>query len=243
MDYDEMKAALMEICRKHILPMSANVVLHEPYIPYIPDNWQGDLMLAEAQNLSITNQEYVERLANRSEAERINRLCNSNDLGIGPWDDFTMKIAYEAAFGQCAEAVAVSNGVLWSEVTENSSNKNPSYELIKLSSELWRELLTILSPKKIIACGKIALSVIQGINGSCEPIPLRLPSRTALSRVSGMFSKLDLLNRFPEVARLRCNRIEWFKDVPWGNTEQNKIFFACHAVSINSDSKRGVKGG
>jgi len=238
MEIENLRATLSQICRQHILPQDARAVIREPYIPYIPGAWNRDLILAEAQNLSVNSNEYIADLEKRSAEDRIRRLYLFNyGLGIGPWDDDTMKLAYEAAFGQRAEDVAVSNGVLWSEQADGGQNKNPSDELIKLSSRLWAELLHALNPERIITCGKIALSVIQQIPGLKKPIAFRSPSPTALSRTAGMFSMDDLLNRYPEVANLRNNREEWFKGVRWGNSEHNKIFFACHAVSISSGQK------
>ncbi len=42
-----------------------------------------------------------------------------------------------------------------------------------------------------------------------------------------MFSKEDLLKRFPEVAEVVEKRSEWHRN----GYESNKVFFACHAVS------------
>ena len=57
-----MKERLFEICASHITPSEISVVIPEPYVPFVPDDWNGILVLAESQNLSQTsNGEYVDR--------------------------------------------------------------------------------------------------------------------------------------------------------------------------------------
>src|SRR5687767_623342 len=90
---------LVEVARKHILPSDTPVVFQEPYVPYVPDNWNRVLLLAEAQNLSDSSKDYVAYLRARTQDERICRLGGSNDIGVWPWDDGSLKLAIEAAFG------------------------------------------------------------------------------------------------------------------------------------------------
>lgn len=224
---------LIEICKKHILSDNIDSVLKEPYIPYLPKGeWNGILVLAEAQNLC--NSVYVEDLKKSSSIRRICRLCDSDpdDIGVGPWDDCSIKLAIESAFNTEAKNTAVSNAVLWSQIDENGKNKNPSGELVEKSIEVWADLLPIIRPEHIVTCGNIAHEVIGNIQQtgtlSWKHTKLRLPSRTAMSRISGMFSKDDLLVRYPEVAGVVSKHPKWVE----GSYRQNKIFFACHAVSV-----------
>ena len=53
---------LLTICEAFQRPKSENVVIEEPYIPYIPDKWNYVLVLAESQNLSSRNSDYVQEL-------------------------------------------------------------------------------------------------------------------------------------------------------------------------------------
>ena len=52
----------------------------------------------------------------------------------------------------------------------------------------------------------------------------------AMSRVSGMFDEADLLIRYPEVNDV-INRHPTLLD---DNFRRNKIFYACHAVSLQT---------
>lgn len=48
-----------------------------------------------------------------------------------------------------------------------------------------------------------------------------------MSRISGMFNSNDLLERFPEVREIAEKNENWIK-----NYRSNKVFYACHAVSL-----------
>lgn len=221
---------LIEICKSHTISNAEAVVLVEPYIPCIPDPWNGILVLAESQNLSATNNEYVDHLKEMSVGDRITRLgySSKDSIGVQPWDDGSIKLAVEAAFSVNSAEVGVSNSVLWSQRGNNNQNANPDFNIQLSSSKIWKEMLFILMPKKIICCGKIAQHVIEGSGYNGVVINLRLPSPNAISRVSGMFSEYDLLARYPEVKRVIDNK----PDLLTGGYRQNKIFFACHAVSV-----------
>jgi len=228
---------LIEICKSHIILTDSKVVLGEPYIPYFPNDWNGVLVLAEAQNLSNSNTAYVNELKSLSSDERIKRLNLSNgigNLGIAPWDDGSLKLAVESAFNIKVENTAVSNAVLWSQLTPDGNNLTPAHDLIERSIKLWIELLSCLKLDYIITAGSIAQQVItitkQAVAGSWRHTPLRLPSRMAMSRVSSMFRKNDLLKRYSEVARVLERHPDWTE----GKYSLNKIFFACHAVSAAS---------
>jgi hypothetical protein len=114
---------------------------------------------------------------------------------------------------------------------------NPDESLIEKSINLWAELLPILRPMQIICSGKVAGQVLKLAKERAviqvDLVNLRLPSPISLSRVSGMFTKKDLLQRYPEVLAVVNAHQDWV-----GNTHcLNKIFFACHAVSIVGNSR------
>lgn len=226
-----MESKLFKICTDNILPPNINVVIPEPYVPYIPNEWNGILVLAEAQNLSkLSSDPYVQKLKSMSAKERIFRLSGPLNIGVHPWDDGSLKLAIESVYGAKAENTAVSNAVPWSQVDENENNIRPSWELISRSIKFWEKLLPLIAPKHIISCGKIAQRVIDDLPNDLwtgKHARLRLPSRTAMSRVSSMFSEKDLLSRYKEVKKVVERHPEW-AEKPY---RQNKIFFACHAVS------------
>lgn len=224
------KEQLIEICKNHVLPSDVDVVIREPYVPFIPDDWNGILVLAESQNLSKTNAAYVEKLRSLSIIEKFFRLTDPNSIGIQPWDDGSLKLAIESAFGVSARATAVSNAVVWSQVSPEGNNRNPSELLVEHSCKFWNELLPMICPKHIVTSGNLANTVIEKIErGSWKHTKLRLPSPNAMSRISGMFPEKELLLRFPEVDQVIQKHPEWAQKE--GGYRQNKIFFACHAVA------------
>jgi hypothetical protein len=87
-----MKNKLFEICVNHIIPPEISVVIPEPYVPRIPNEWNRILLLAESQNLSQTNSEYVNHLRKMTTQERIFRLDGDSDIGVYPWDDGSLKL-------------------------------------------------------------------------------------------------------------------------------------------------------
>jgi hypothetical protein len=221
-------AQMLEICKRHLVSDSVDVVIPEPYIPYIPDNWNGILVLAEAQNLSKSSKNYVEYLKNSSAETKFSRLKNPDNLGIGPWDDGSLKLAIHAAFNEMPQNTAVSNAVLWSQITAEGNNANPSDMLVDHAVNFWNDMLSLISPRHVISCGKKAHRVIDSIkSGAWKRHRLSLPSPNLLSRISYMFSETDLLQRYPEVK----NTIDIFPELVSKN-RRNKIFYACHAVSL-----------
>jgi len=225
-----MKNALMEVCQKYIRHNDRNVVLSEPYIPYIPEEWNKVLVLGESQNLSGTYLDYVGKLNSMNPVERMQRLDlkENGDIGIYPWDDGSLKLAIESSMNVQAENTAVSNAVLWSLLTESGANKNPSKELTEYSVEIWRDFLSIMNPDKIVCSGKIAGNILEHTGWAGKKLSLRHPAKTSMSRISGMFNENDLLERYPEVKKVVDMRPEWVKSY-----RANKILFACHAVSLN----------
>jgi hypothetical protein len=223
---------LLEICHRHTLASGYDVVVAEPYIPYVPANWNKILVLAEAQNLSSTYSGYVESLKRKTPEEKFLRLMgNGGNLGIMPWDDHTLKLAIEAAFGTPAENTAVSNSVVWSQVDEQGrKNLNPGIELQNKSIEFWSELLPCVNLACVVACGKIAKGIMNEVHNrmtnAFRIYKLASPSGMLLSRMSYLFDTNDLLQRYPEVRQVADNHPEWLQ-----KHRKNKIFFACHAVS------------
>jgi len=228
------KDKLVEICKAHILSKDSEVVIREPYVPFIPEGWNGVLVLAEAQNLSKTNSKYVSCLHDLDPLERFFRLSDPNNLGIQPWDDGSLKLAVQSAFNIDINKTAVSNSIVWSQVKQNGNNDNPSNELMKLASSFWNDLLSVITPSIIVTSGKKASTVINGIKTKqWKHIQLRLPSPMAMSRVSGMFPEKELLSRYPEVEESLNKNPEWLN----GGYRQNKVFFACHAVTVAKTNK------
>ena len=164
-----MEQDLLALCKNYKKSdIVTKIVIEEPYIPYIPPNWNQILVLAESQNLSLSSEEYVKALRKLDSEDRMKRLglnglCQENEIGVGPWDDGSLKLAIKAALGVSEKETAVSNAVLWSQRDPNNPNKNanPDSDLQSLSSALWREMLDILKPKLVICSGNTADAVIK----------------------------------------------------------------------------------
>jgi hypothetical protein len=235
--------ALLEICRRHILPgptggaLPEGLVFPEPYLPWFPDPWNGVLVLAEAQILSVGYERYVTRLKALGPEGRLVRLKpdpdRDGDIGVGPWEDGSVKLALEAAMpGTLAEGTAVSNAVPWSLRDQHGNNVNPTDEVMALAEAFWRELMPQIMPRQVVCVGKVAEFVLwRALVKDQESGPWRgrlnywrHPSQQAMSRVSGMFDPKDLLRRYPEVADV-LQRRGW-------SCSRNQIFYACHAVSL-----------
>lgn len=227
----------LDACDRHTLSEQVarerNVVIREPYIPYIPPVWNGCLVLGEAQNLSNTNGAYVRRLQALSSRDRMNRFANGP--AVAPWNDGSLTCAIEAAFGLNSSEAAVGNAVPWSQVTPDGNNRNPSKEMEEKAALFWKELLPLIQPARIITAGKVAERVLRRADPGMrhDRKSVRLPSPMAMSRISGMFDVDDLLRRYPEVQRVVQGKPEWFR-----THRRSKVFFACHAVSLHARNGR-----
>lgn len=81
MNVQELRKKLVEICQSYgAYKGSTKVVVDTPYIPYIPDNWNGVLVLAEAQNLNVDD------YGDFSEQRKICRLYPNQDY-LKNYDD------------------------------------------------------------------------------------------------------------------------------------------------------------
>lgn len=217
---------LLSVCARHTRGGDDGIVIAEAYLPYLPPDWNGMLVLAEAQNLSRGHRKYVDELRALDARGRMTRLRGGSSVGVAPWDDGSLKLAVASAFGADCSQIAVSNAVPWSRRKDDGSNANPSAEMTAWAAAFWKDLLPLVRPERIITAGKVAQDVITQADPSAEydRTSLRLPSPQAMSRVSGMFRKEDLLARYPEVRRVANDHPEWKPSL-------NKVFYACHAVS------------
>lgn len=215
---------LIAICLKHTLREEVSVVISEPYLPYIPSKWNGILALAESQNLSSSYHDYVQNLRDMAGKERVTRLQNFEDLGIGPWDQGFLKIALKAALNIDPDFTAVSNAVPWSLVTEKKGNKGPSSFLESRSAYLWIELLRELRPSGIITCGAVASRVVTKAVWKGAVTEIIHPDRMRFLRKEK--DEESLLTEFPEVKKIINGHREWIK-----GSEKRIIRYSCHVIN------------
>jgi hypothetical protein len=213
------------------------VTLPEPYIPYIPQDWNGNLVLAEAQNHGTKSRDYLKWLLSLDPQNRMLRLYGNYADGVGcqPWDDGSLKLAVAAAFGDDPDCWAVSNAILWSRVDDGGRNDSaPCAWTQRESVTAWRDFLNVLKPEWIVTAGKKARAVIDQTGYSGGRLNLQLPSPLNLSSASGMFDEKDLLGRYPEVQEA----MELHPGLIRGGYRRNKLFYACHAVSTMAEAVR-----
>ncbi len=212
----------------------------EPYVPYIPDCWNGALVLSEAQNHGIRSIRYVEWLRTLSPTDLRKRLYlgSGEAIGIQPWDDCTLKIVV-SLIGLDPGKCAVSNAVPWSRVGSSGANSNPSGEMTEAAVGHLKKMLAVMNPTLIVTAGTPARKIAHAAldQSACKPrlIALRSASPTLLNKVVGMFAVDDLLNRFPEVKRLLEEKPAWFE-----SAKEAKVFYACHALSMAGPSRSDV---
>ncbi len=68
------KNILLEICKRHVYPRARRFTVPEPYVPYIPKQWNKRLVLAEAQNHGKKSGEYLAWLKKLNAEDRMLRL-------------------------------------------------------------------------------------------------------------------------------------------------------------------------
>jgi len=232
---------LLAVCRKFIYEPESDVVIPEPYVPYIPENWNGILVLAEAQNLSEENRVYRDGLKGQSTNGRILRLINAQNkesIGVQPWDDGCVKLALKVMIPDInIDEVAVSNAVPWSCI-QKGKNANPTDQMKMQAGKFWKELFAAWQPnlKKIVVLGNVAEGVMRQAGKSEEDVfKLRLPSPNNLNRIQNMFDTSDLRKRFPEVekAARAIGRLELIEN-------RGHVLFVCHAVSLGLQKLQGI---
>jgi hypothetical protein len=231
-----------------ILQKQENLIFAEPYIPYIPDQWNGLLVLSESQNLA-SHQNYIDFLSKLNSSEKIQRLYNSKNnlsLGVGPWDDGSLALAVEAALDLSYHKTAVSNAVLWSK--GGPINQNPSRHMIYRSIDYYKTIFETLKPIQILSIGKQAeyianksINLIKNIK--CNIIYLQHPSPRNQWR---LYQKL---NTIPNLKNLTAENLieqdtkiqEIFKNYKeikeaiykksHKNTTKNKILYSYYSIN------------
>jgi len=130
--------ALYDVCRRHHVRdhHSLGIVLPEPYIPYLPpvavgEDWNGVLLLAEAQNMGNREVVYCDKLESAHQRDRWNRLNLSycrfpeklrpspcgvhRDVAIAPWKNGVMPfvvVALAELHSKAADVLGTDNGLL-----------------------------------------------------------------------------------------------------------------------------------
>ena len=234
------KNQLLAICRSGVLKKTDEETMPEPYIPFVPDNWNGGLVLAEAQNHGAKSREYLEWLRGLSSKDRMLRFYKHGDkLGCQPWDDGSLKFALACVSESAPERWAVGNAVLWSRVHPSGRNDNPSDSMTESSIKVWSEYMKVLKPIVVVTAGKVARTIINSAGYQGLRLSLLLPSPMNLRRMSSLFDAEDLLARYPEVRAATKAHATLVSN----SDRSNKIFFACHAVSMARMLKLPILGG
>ncbi len=223
----------MSICAKHTLPSELDAVISDSYIPFIPDDWNGVLVFAEAQNLSRKKGAWIDALMKRSIEERMRRLYDPERgvaMGVGPWEEGYLQLAV-SILGHDPARTAVANAVPWSLRGHQGANRTPDAALQKRAVEYWNDLGEVLAPHAnyLLLCGNIASNVLgasswtRNINGG----RVRLPSPMLLNPASSLFEVDDLLARY---AGIKDHIAKVWGDSPSAMTKQRAVY-AAHVMS------------
>jgi hypothetical protein len=248
----ETKEALINVCKNHCYQNKESVIVPEPYIPHIPKNWNGILVLADRQNINLGDDYYKWLNEHKTEPEilmtRLEQKPYKADwIGVGPWDDGTVKLALQAIFEGAnldlkVENVAVSNAVPWTKKNK-SKNENPNDRkqdkvVEKLMQdkavEFWKEIFEIWNDiKMLIVLGDSAERVMKkaGILKKDEVkwLKLRHPSLPRLNRIVGKFNTYEIGKKCPMVQKALESLNIRRENVKYYN---NMVFYTCEAVSL-----------
>ena len=244
----DLSQELIEICKKpEYQIIGKNVVIPEPYIPYIPKNWNGILVLAESQNLSNPETKYKKeletmRLDGTDNIYRRLELRKPEDLGIKPWDDDGyIKFALTVMFpGIRLEETAVSNAVPWSRA--DGINLNPTPVMEEEAKSFWKEIFEKWKTywndesglKKIVNLGKVAERVIDNMGMTEKCLNLVFPSPRIMNSVFSMFDEYDLKKMFPELySDVEYKYDDFVKEYEKYRSKKKNymIIYACYAIN------------
>jgi hypothetical protein len=259
----ELREELVSVCEKAKVDLSEqdNLAIKTPYIPYIPDPWNGCLVLCEAQNLSDTNkdfrQKYIDAENKDNFPELIRRLYPSknfgvevDNLGIGPWDDGRVKVALACAFDIDWKKTGVSNAVLWSAYSKKR-NYTPNSVMLKKSIPIWKAMLDILQQNgltRVITCGSVARNLIDNLPQltSIEITRLCFPAMRVIKnrkRQPGIIieSKDIILNKY-EIIKRKLESPVWgentIKELNKSEIKDIAVVYACYAIQKAKESQK-----
>jgi len=236
---------LAKICREHsnhvLLRDGLRQVVEEPYLPYVPPDWNGILVLAESQNLADDESEYVNWLHGLDPEKSFLRLyLNSplEGLGVAPWDDGILRIgAVVAKPGKSPAEMAVSNAIPWSFAEGRVNARAFSAPVRKMAAGFWSEVLHELRPEHIIAAGAVAKDVLRRAGWDAEQMTcVRLPS-PRLASWSGMFDPDDLLRRYAEVDEILQSPVGRQIVADSDICMEYAVFYCSHVASLASKAQ------
>ncbi len=244
----KLQSALLKICKKHritsndLAKFKGDLARYDvyPYAPYIPNGWNGILVLGISQHINIKNKGnkvYRESLLDALDDDLIFRLGNQEItgqksekfIGVVPWDDGFLKIAMLSCFPEFkSNQYGVSNTIPW-ELSMDDRQRNIFLEYKAIA--FWKEILPILKPKYIICLGDTAKNIFQFTNyfENTDCKLFNLIAVSSLTQVINLFDENDILSRYPEV----INAINSNPSLIHRSKMSKRyyIVFAAHAVS------------
>lgn len=207
-----------------------------PYIPYIPNNWNGILVLAESQQLRGNNDgnlKYVNNLREYAPDDKnlISRLGNTKinnegGIGISPWDEGYIPLAMMSCFpDKMLNEFGVANAVPWHL---DKSNRKQENDYIRMAKDFWEIVIPMLVNNglhTVIRTGTYARDILNynSLKKHVENV-VYIRSASQLERDAWLFNENDLLKRYPEIV----SAIEKSGSI-WNSSYH--IFYAAHAVS------------
>jgi hypothetical protein len=235
---------LLSVCEKHVLKNAPRgVEFTEPYIPFIPEDWNGILVVGEAQNLSGGDGAYARGLRAKDQKSRFQRLApghrpDPEAVGVKCWDDGYLKLAVAAAFpDENVEHTAITHAIPWSQTDEAGKNIEPNDALKEAAIKFWADLLKEwpVDTRSVVTVGKVARKLMRKTSLLGNLLPLRGASPKVIEQQQGWFDQMELLKRYPEITAA-AERLGMEADLrsPKGH---GLIFYAAHAVSMVTAKK------
>ena len=216
-----------------------------PYIPFIPENWNGILVLAESQQLSGNkkgNIDYIKLLNEADEIDQITRLGNKTitekepefKIGITPWDDGYIKLAMTACYpNKNINEFSVSNVIPWYFIRSNKLHRK---EYIILSNLYWQKIIPILIDyglNTIIRTGTYARNILNSKLVNNERLMKSvyyLRSASQLERVAYLFDSNDLKAHYSDINK-DINKLKSIQEEEINLDTESHIFYTAHALS------------
>lgn len=246
-----MNHALHQICLKNAItqdefpvyggiPVSYDIY---PYAPYVPNDWNKILVLAESQQLRRKNKGnilYAESLLAMDTLDQIFRLGNKKitgttegvKLGISPWDEGYIKLAMLSAFPQYTlDQYAVSNAVPWH--LDKSKEKKAQADFLKDKSIVfWKMLLPVLKPNIVVCTGEIAKSIISRTgycsNDGCRKVHIRSASQLHFV-VKKTYDHIGWLEQNPSIKKMLSENMHL---IPSDKPFRQFVFYVERAMEI-----------
>jgi hypothetical protein len=250
----------IEICRRYTRDAPEGVVFKEPFLPVIPEQWNGILVLGCAENLGADNTacEWRTQLKEMKAEARFTRLSLANGPEGRPWENRGVRLSLVAIFPQInLHQVAYGNAVPWSLTKQGKSGRQkdatptPGSATTRCAKQFWADLFRVWAKlhelSLVVSLGHIARQVAEDamrqVGIGIPVLPLYFPNaQTYNIHVPDKFRQMDEVERNRAVPAIRAAAVA----LGIKPTEKEEQYVCCalsaarkvHAVSQLTFSER-----